>query len=472
MVTAEISKDRDAVEVLWGSGRRMSDFEAMTWRAEIDPRLRSDALIVDILETAPEWGRLVEGHEWSARVAPRLRQRVVEDSLRVRPPAWVPTTLDLTYHLSRVRVAEGEGLERVLELAALMHMSPLDPARPLWQGMLVEGLPDGRAAYLFKIHHAMTDGVGLVQLFDLLHNDSAEPRHRQVEPPRPVSGAHALSARPEISTGDVARGLRSATRFGVSAVRGALVPRRSLDAWEYAQSLGRVTKVPGDPSPLFRTRGLSRRMRCFDLPLKDLRDGARAAGGSLNDAYLAGLVGGLRYYHQRHGAEFGDLPIGFPVSLRKADQPMGGNQFGGACIAAPTSEADPYRRVQLVRERALAVREEKALNFIGAVSPVMSRLPAATIAGMTHKFTSSLDLQASNIPGLNRPAYFSGARIERMYGFGPVPGGAIMTTLLSHDGTCCVGIAMDSLAVPDPDVLAACFEEGLNEIADLRKDAP
>ena len=66
--------------------------------------------------------------------------------MRVRPPAWVPTALDLTYHLSRVRLAEGEGMERLLDLAALMHMSPLDPARPLWQGMLVEGLPDGRAA--------------------------------------------------------------------------------------------------------------------------------------------------------------------------------------------------------------------------------------------------------------------------------------------------------------------------------------
>ena len=42
-------------------------------------------------------------------------------------------------------------------------MAPFDRARPLWEATLVEGLPDGRAAYLLKLHHSLADGKGLVQ---------------------------------------------------------------------------------------------------------------------------------------------------------------------------------------------------------------------------------------------------------------------------------------------------------------------
>ena len=32
------------------------------------------------------------------------------------------------------------------------------------------------------------------------------------------------------------------------------------------------------------------------------------------------------------------------------------------------------------------------------------------------------DIAASNVPGLQSDAYLAGARIERLYGFGPLPG--------------------------------------------------
>ena len=37
-----------------------------------------------------------------------------------------------------------------------------------------------------------------------------------------------------------------------------------------------------------------------------------------------------------------------------------------------------------------------------------------------------------------------------MYPFGPLPGCAAMITLISHDGTCCIGINTDTAAVTDP----------------------
>jgi WS/DGAT/MGAT family acyltransferase len=440
----------------------MSDIEALMWRAEVDPRLRSDGVVLDLLDGAPDWDRLVEAHEWSTRRAPRLRQRVLEDALHLGPPAWVTTDLDLGYHLSRVRLADGAGLEELLEVAAVLHMAPFDTARPLWQAMLVEGLPDGKAAYLLKFHHALADGTGAIQLFDLLHGHQAAPTAGKVALPRPpadgLTGAELAARR----TGELIRGSAGAvTRLARGLGTSLSHPQAVVS---YAQSLSRVTAPPGTPSPLLRSRGLSRRLRTLEVDLAALRAAGKAAGGTLNDAYLAGLLGGLGRYHRLHGAVVVDLPIALPVSLRRDADSPGGNRFAGAYLAGPAGEDDPATRIRIIHARVLAARGEAALDFLGATAPVTSRLPAAVVGALSYRFASAIDLQASNIPGLDREAYLAGARIERMYVFGPVPGSAIMATLLSHQGTCCIGIATDHDAVPDPDALLSCLREAFDEV--------
>ena len=58
-------------------------------------------------------------------------------------------------------------------------MQGFDRARPLWEVVVVEGLEDGRAALILKLHHSITDGVGGVKiamnLFDL-ERDGADRR--------------------------------------------------------------------------------------------------------------------------------------------------------------------------------------------------------------------------------------------------------------------------------------------------------
>ena len=43
-------------------------------------------------------------------------------------------------------------------------------------------------------------------------------------------------------------------------------------------------------------------------------------------------------------------------------------------------------------------------------------------------------------------------------------------TLLTFNGTCCVGITIDGGAVPDADVLMESFRQGFEEVLDLAGD--
>jgi diacylglycerol O-acyltransferase / wax synthase len=195
----------------WGSEPVMSDLEALMWRSEASPRLRSTGVFVDVLDRAPEWERLVAAHEWAVQYVPRLRQRVEDDPLRIGTPAWrLDEDFDLGYHLRRAHAPAPGTFAGTLEMAQVLAMAPFDRARPLWEAVLVEGLQDGTSVYLLKLHHSLLDGQAGVQLFDLLHSDRPETTpakpegiarlqqrspHRDGGPRRPSTARRSASGR-------------------------------------------------------------------------------------------------------------------------------------------------------------------------------------------------------------------------------------------------------------------------------------
>ena len=104
---------------------------------------------------------------------------------------------------------------------------------------------------------------------------------------------------------------------------------------DYAMSGARVMGPAAEPSPVLRRRSLSSRSEAIDIEFGVLHRAAKAAGGSINDAYLAGLCGALRLYHEAMGVPIDTLPMAVPVNLRSDDDPAGGNRFAGVNLAAP-----------------------------------------------------------------------------------------------------------------------------------------
>ena len=464
------SSEQAEIAAAWGGDRRLSPFENLMWRSEVNPHLRSTGVVLELLDSPPDKDRLIAAHEWGSRLLAPLRHRVVEDPLGLASPRWVvDQDFDLSYHLRFVRLPDPGSIEQALELAQGLAMAPFDRARPLWEAVVADGLADGRAVYLLKLHHSITDGQGTVQMFDILHGETPGPgRARELPVPAPerISGtsltAQALVAAPQRVVGEALKvGARVASTFERLVTR----PQRIVDGLRYAGSLGRMLGGPPAPSSvLLEQRSLGRRFGVIEIPLAELRAGGKAAGGTLNDAFLAGLTGGMRRYHEHHGIELDELTLALPISLRTSDDPLGSNRFAGARIAAPIGELDQRKRIRLIGERTRAAREEPALNFMDVLSPALSRLPASLVATMTQRVTRSIDLQASNIRGLDRRAYLAGARVERMYAFGAAPGPAVMATLMSYHGTCCIAINVNAAAVPDHELFVRCMEEGLAEI--------
>ena len=206
------------------------------------------------------------------------------------------------------------------------------------------------------------------------------------------------------------------------------------------------------------------------MPLDELRRAGKAAGGSVNDAYLAAVLGGIRRYHDKSGYPLDEITVAVPVSLRAADGDQGGNRFAGARFAGPAGETEPARRVQQVHDLVKAARAEPALDMFRTFAPVFARLPSAAL-GSLRALAMSHDVQVSNIPGYPSPVYLAGQAVLRTYAFGPVPGVAAMIVLVSHVGTCYVGVNVDPDAVRDPELFDACLQDGFAEVLALAQVA-
>lgn len=459
----------------WGAPREMNPLEVLMWRAEVDPRLRSTVAALELLDRPPEWERFLAAHDWATRMVPRFRQRVVEPALGMGAPAWgIDPDFDLEYHVRHMALPAPGDWRELLDAAQQICMAPFDRARSPWEAVLFEGLEHGKGAYLLKLHHSTTDGMGGIQLLSQLHSRRAAP---SPEKPQPLPPDAETLTPANVLVGQLARDVRELPgaigRAAGSLRMLATRPDQALrDAVDFGASLRRVLADPqADGSPLLTARSLSWRFDALDVAFVDLRGASKAAGGSLNDAFLAALTGGFRRYHEELGVEIESMPVAIPISVRSSGDSQGGNRFAGARLSLPVAIADPRERIERIGEIVRGARAEPALDSLGLIAPTLSRLPGRLISQVTGSLTKANDLQASNVPGIREPVFIAGARIERMYGFGPLPGCASMVTLVTHGQTCCIGVNVDPAAVTEPDRFARCLGEGFEEVLGLHPDA-
>ena len=458
-----------------GMPTALGPVDYLVHRGEANPRTRSGIMALEVLDSTPDWDRFRTRFEHASRRALRLRQKVVVPTLPTAAPRWVvDPDFNLDYHVRRMRVSEPGTLRQVFDLAELMLQSPLDIARPLWTATLIEGLPDGKAATLLHLSHAVTDGVGSVEMFAHIYDLERDPAP-QPTPTQPIpqdltandlmrEGLNNLAANVVYGAGGALWG--AASMLGRAVVN----PGRAVSGvFNYARSGARVVSRAAEPSPLLRRRSLATRSEAIDIPLSDLHRAAKAGGGSINDAYLAGLSGALGRYHAALGVPISTLPMAVPVSLRAESDAAGGNRFTGVNLAAPIGTADPVARMQKIRLQMTQRRDEPAMDIIGSIAPILSVLPGPLLDSMTASVVGS-DVQASNVPVYPGDTFLVGAKILRQYGIGPLPGVAMMVVLISRGGHCTITARYDRAAIRDEALFARCLLEGFNEILALAGD--
>ena len=407
-------------------GLRMRDADAILWALDQEPILRSTIVAVALLDREPPFERVVEKVEALCRQRHHFRSVVVPSNLPWGRPRWqeVPE-FEVASHLAHVRAPLPGDLRGVLDLAQSMAGRPFDPARPLWEAVLVDGMADGAAALIIKVHHSVIDGVGGLKVVARHPRprqggcEDSEHRRRPGSSQGRTGRVRARIGLPFAAVPSSARGTPSPTssmvprRFPASSSRSARQavndPPASIGRWFDAvvDSAALVAPSPTPLSPLMQGRSLDRHFETVDLQGVDLHHAARRAGLTLNDLYVAGLLRGLSRYHDLHGRPATLLRALMPVST-----PPPGRSTRDQPVRARTRDA-PRRsrhRRRLPGPGARAPRQVEAQRGPAGERPAhRGTRPAPTAGGRP---SVRVDVDGGRLHG-DRCARASGRRLPR-----------------------------------------------------------
>jgi WS/DGAT/MGAT family acyltransferase len=447
---------------------RLSGWDFATWRAASeDPIMRSTMLGLLILETEPDWERLVNRYERASRQVPILRQKVVEGPVPwANPRLVIDPDFDLSFHLRRFRVASGSDWDEVLQECRRQSMADFDRDRPLWKVTVLEGLPGGKAAVITKLHHAVADGQGAIQLGAALVD--LTPEGVDLGPmPRSPRGEYISSLSfAELMIRDNTEWVLDTTRklAGGALPVAALFLQDPGDAvrkvMHFGDSLLRFVRPPSSQlSPIMTGRSINYSYGAFQLPFQDLRSAAKSVGHSVNDAYLAAVAEAMGEYHRRKGAPVDQLNLNMPISLRKSDD-FGQNAVTIAHFTVNTSADDVVSLMDEISATVAAWRAEPALGFADQLAEISRFIPFEVISAAA----TASDVTASNVPGPPVEVFLAGAAVQQIVPLPPPIGAAVFVALLTYNGQATIGVAMDDRAVADRDLLMDCMRHGFSKV--------
>ena len=453
---------------------RMSDADALMWNIEKDPALRSTIVTVGILDGVLDEANITARVDRLSRIIPRLRQRVRSNPLSIAPPRWEYDPLfDLKYHLRFTKVPGKGTMEDLLALIEPIAMQGFDRARPLWEFTVAQGFDGDKSALIMKVHHAITDGVGGMQiqleLFDLEKNAAIRDM-----PEAPVAEVMTQPQRfADAFEHEVRRGATLASKLGLRALSATFAaiadPAQTADsANELANSVGRLLRPTLAPmSTDMVGRSLSVYLGTLTMPLDKSKKAAARAGGRLNDAFVAAMTLGIRKYHTARGVECNELRMAMPINVRASTLGnVAGNAFIPARIELQVDTDDQDELMRSIHNLVLHARDEPANNLIELVSNSLNRMPTSMVTALMGGMMKGTDFTTSNVPGAPFDVYIDGVRLESQFAFGPAAGAALNITLISYQNDCNIGVNMDPAAVEDPELMMRCLAEGIEQVLD------
>jgi diacylglycerol O-acyltransferase len=432
--------------------------------------------------------------------APRYRQRVRDVPGHLGNPVWVDDEqFDLTYHVRRSALPRPGNNDQLQEFVARIQPRVLDRRRPLWEVYLVEGLSDGRFALVTKVHQALVDGEGTLDIAHLLLDELplASGPGDDGEPWHPASAPGDL----ELVAGALLDAVRRPSQV-VDTVRGGLADVQAVGGrvlsglGGFASTLARTAARPAPSSPLNAQIGTARRWVMVRTDLEDYRTVRLRLSEStrspyvedvtINDVVLATVAGGLRTWLLTRGEAFRDgssvramVPISVyedsrvadPLDAGSADPARLSSRVTATFVDLPVGEPSASMRLHRVAfsmrqqmDAGRMVGAEAIANVAGFAPPTLHALGARLGSVMSRRL---FNLVITNVPGPQHPRYVADARMLSTFPVMPLARGqALAVGLTSYDGGVYFGLNADREAMPDLEVLGQCLVDALAELVE------
>jgi diacylglycerol O-acyltransferase / wax synthase len=405
-------------------------------------------------------------------LVPRYRQKLAFPRFEMGRPFWIDDPrFNVDYHVRHTALPSPGSMEQLRGIAGRIFSQRLDRSKPLWELWLVQGLADGGFALVSKTHHALVDGISGVDIATVLFDLSPTPPPREeLEPWVPEQEPSQAEL--------VADGIKDLMRApGMVANEAAKVVRdpaatveRARDAIEGVGEVAWAGLNPAPDVPLNVEIGPHRRIVWLQCELADFKAVKDQLGGTVNDAFLAVVSGGLGKWLRTRGVRTEGLELRglVPVSIRAKDEHHAlGNRIAAVRGPLPVYARDPVERLRIVRESMKDVKESKLALGAEVISGLEDFAPPTLLAQASRlNFSTRLfNLLVTNVPGPQFPLYMMGREMQEIVPVAFLPENhALAIAAMSYNGKLDFGLLGDYDAVPDLERMAEFFEESLEEL--------
>jgi diacylglycerol O-acyltransferase / wax synthase len=345
---------------------------------------------------------------------------------------WEPAEPDLDHHVRVVAASVSGDFEAT---CARVVMEPIAHDRPLWEVLLVPRARGELCGILFRVHHAVADGLAADALIE------------------------ALADREEVS--------RATTPVAASPTGRAVTSPRGIRA-----VFGRVRRIAVQTVAVFRRSvrsrvllgplGATRDVAFVDVDLHRLHDGAKRLGGTVNDAFLAAFGQGIRAMLAVVGeAAPTTVPISNPVRLRR--QGAEGNATGVMLVPVPADTSDP---LPVVARVAAITRSEKVRARTAGTFELMRGPRVAALLMRFARSQHAVGAIASNLPGPQRTLHIDGAELVDAWPIALLSANVRVGALaLSYAGRLRVSVQTDAEHLPPARIAADAIGRALRQIS-------
>jgi WS/DGAT/MGAT family acyltransferase len=415
---------------------------------------------------------------------PRYRQRLdVPRTSGLSWPSWEDDEhFDIDAHVRHATLPAPGDERDFLDWTSDFYSHRLDRSRPLWEMVLLDGMADGRWALVWKTHHCLVDGVGSVNVVDLLLDAEPAPYLAPAAGGDTDLAVVASERVRHVRLLNPPDSMRQTAGAGLAAARvGAHALRHPREAFERSRGvidlLVRDELIAAPRSSLNVPIGATRRIATVHVELEELNTIRSGLGGKMNDVVLCAVTAALRelLLARSEDPPRQGLRAMVPVNIRRGGERSElGNRVSSLFVDLPVSEDDPLRRYDLVRA---AVAKQKAGGQALAAAAVTSLAGLAPPA-LHATFARSLfakrlfNITITNVPASPRRLYAFGAPMVDVVPVVPLAAEhAVGVAVVSYAGGVTFGLCADRATVPDLDVLRAGIADSLRELASLAQAA-
>jgi WS/DGAT/MGAT family acyltransferase len=394
---------------------------------------------------------------------------------------WLPDpAFDIKNHVEVVELEPPVDDRKLAREAARVYSGMLDRRHPLWKLIMLHGLPDDNTAVVWKVHHAMVDGVSGIDLTMAVHDlrPDADPPAPPTEPWAPAPIPDQLTLLQQAVEHTMTQTMRSMTESFFDFLRPDSLAARATGLDRTMRVTAPTMMRPMASTPWNRPVSGELDYAWVELSWSEVRAIKGALGGTVNDLVLATLAGGLGRYLRARGFATAkvELRAMCPVSMRASEEH---GQLGNlvSALTAPlfVGIESPIERFNAEKAAMVALKEARAAESLHRFTRFADWIPPAMQA-----FAASFSVPqplyntvSTNVPGPQIPLYMGGRRLLAFLPLGIVSNNlGLFVSILSYERRMTFGLLVDARQIPDVEALAECLRESYRELREAAKVAP